>query len=143
MSLITLEAAGSGVHARGIVNFKLESRGHRGGARPGAGRPRTLPTQERQVVEQACTTGRTALPDVVRLWIEGLTHKCQDPKHDDHDYRLRCAKEIAIRCGMPTLRELKAEIDRTAVPIRVYSFNDPFSEAGIESQAEHEDRQRT
>ena len=114
----------------GMANFRRESNG-RGGSRPGAGRPRLASERERQVVEAARAEGRAAMPRVVRLWVEGLDHRCDDPRHDDYDYRLACGKQLANRCGLPGLREIKAELAPTLAPVRTYSFPDPFVEAGL------------
>jgi len=118
-------------NAGDMINIEKKSKNGWGGKRPGSGRPRQMNEEERTAIERARSLGRAALPAVVHFWLDGLKHTCKNPRHDCRDHRLRCANQLANRCGLPTLREIKGELETREMPIQVYDFPDPFVEAGL------------
>lgn len=70
-----------------------------GGKRPGAGRPRTVPDEIRDAIEDARAEGRSALPEIMRVQIAYA--KAGSTK---------AAEWVANRCGMPEQKELKIDM---------------------------------
>lgn len=89
-------------------------------ARMGKGAGSGLMLRERVRLDRVRAIGRNSLGKVMRTWIEGLEHVCDNPDHDCLEYRLRCAREIADRCGLPRMKELKAHVEVTEIPLAVF-----------------------
>lgn len=64
-----------------------------------AGRPLATKLAKAQV-EKARAYGRESLQKVMEKWVAGLDH-------EDWAVALRCAREIADRCGLPALKEIE------------------------------------
>ena len=94
------------------------ARPNTGGRRPGAGRPHAASDAEREALEEARREGRTLVPKALEVWRQALdatTWEVSD-RHGwrevpDLAMRLRAAKEIADRFGLPVRQELEHSID--------------------------------
>jgi len=105
----------------------------RAGDRTTNGSGRGITVRDRVSIDRVRHMGRNALGAVMRSWIAGLDHVCENPDHDCLEYRLKCAREIADRCGLPRMKELKASVEIREVPLLAFPFGDPFPER-VEAQ---------
>lgn len=78
---------------------------------------------------------RNTLPRVVRYWVRGLKHRCEDRRHDCYAYRMKCMENIAKRGGLPEMQAIRAEIEQKARPVLVFDFADPFPDAPSDTAA--------
>jgi hypothetical protein len=86
-----------------------------------AGRPYALHMRERMAIDMARRVGRIAIGKAMKVWIDGL-------RDSDKWFRAHCAKEIANRCGLPVMTEVKGQIEVAAVPVMAFAFSNTFPE---------------
>lgn len=88
---------------------ELTPKSKRGGARPGAGRPRRSTLSEKEILEKARSMGRRSLVDVMQGWLDDLNAEkgiavgngeyARIEYVPDFAARQNARKEIADRCG--------------------------------------------
>ncbi len=100
-----------------------------------------LQESQRHAAEEARQKGANALEQVVDFWLlgmKGLRRKYGvDPETKEivdmgvveapEWMPIKCANELANRCGLPPLKEVRAQFEMSRAPVQVYAFPDPFA----------------
>lgn len=100
-----------------------------------------LQESQRHAAEEARQKGANALEQVVDFWLlgmKGLRRKYGvDPETKEivdmgmveapEWMPIKCANELANRCGLPPLKEMRATFEMSRAPVQVYAFPDPFA----------------